>query len=204
MLETKSSPITFADYLTYDDGTDTRYELVRGQLIAMPPPTWLHLLIARYLERLFEAAIEQMGQDWIALQGAGQQVDEETSRLPDLMVVETGIIRDSCEDTAILQAAAILTVEIVSPSSVSDDYLHKLAEYELKGITEYWIVDPLALGAARYIGNPKHPVISIYQLTDGEYAAPQQFRGDDRVESAVFPNLQMTAEQVFQGMVSRG
>lgn len=27
--------LTFAEYLKYDDGTDTRYELVNGELIAM-------------------------------------------------------------------------------------------------------------------------------------------------------------------------
>jgi hypothetical protein len=30
-------PMTLEDYLNYDDGTDTRYELVNGELIAMPP-----------------------------------------------------------------------------------------------------------------------------------------------------------------------
>ncbi len=30
-----SQRITFAEYLTYDDGTDTRYELVDGELVPM-------------------------------------------------------------------------------------------------------------------------------------------------------------------------
>ena len=155
MVQTQSSTLTFADYLAYADGTDTRYELVRGHLIAMTPPTGQHLLMARYLERMFTAAIEASGEDWLALQGSGQQVDEETARLPDLMVVPRFAIQDAGESTAILQAAAILAVEIVSPSSVADDYLHKLAEYEAKGILGYWLIDPQALGAARYIGRPK-------------------------------------------------
>ncbi len=29
--------LTFEEYLTYDDGTDTRYELVDGELVEMPP-----------------------------------------------------------------------------------------------------------------------------------------------------------------------
>jgi Uma2 family endonuclease len=86
MVRTQSSTLTFADYLAYADGTDTRYELVRGHLIAMTPPTGQHLLIARYLERMFTAAIEASDEDWIALQGTGQKVSEETSRseIPDL------------------------------------------------------------------------------------------------------------------------
>ncbi|MGB3308818.1 MAG: Uma2 family endonuclease [Nodosilinea sp.] len=83
----------------------------------------------------------------------------------------------------------ILAVEIVSLSSVADDYLHKLAEYEAKGILEYWIVDPQALGAARYIGSPKRPVVSIYYLVDGEFSAPLRCRDREAVESRVFPQL---------------
>ncbi|HIK44502.1 MAG TPA: Uma2 family endonuclease [Leptolyngbyaceae cyanobacterium M65_K2018_010] len=197
MVQTKPTLLTFADYLNYSDGTDTRYELVRGQLIAMTPPTWQHLLIARYLERLFERAIEQLDQDWIALQGAGQQVDAETSRLPDIMIVSKVEIQNLAKKTAILEDAAILVVEIVSPSSVADDYLHKLAEYEVKGISEYWIVDPSALGPGRYIGSPKRPVISIYSLVNGEYASPLQFRSHETIESSVFPNLKVTAQEIL-------
>lgn len=31
--------LSFADYLTYDDGSDTRYELVEGDLIPVSPAT---------------------------------------------------------------------------------------------------------------------------------------------------------------------
>ncbi|NEQ43136.1 MAG: Uma2 family endonuclease [Leptolyngbya sp. SIOISBB] len=199
-----SKRVTFSDYLAYGDDTDVRYELVKGQLVEMTPPTWQHLLIARYLERLFEAEIQRSKLDWMALQGAGQRVDAETARLPDVMVAPIQSFQDSAEETAVLQDAACLVVEIVSPSSVADDYLHKLAEYEAKGIAEYWIVDPLALGAARYIGTPKQPTISVYQLnqgalTTGEYNTPEQFRGSEQVQSDLFPLLQVTAQQIFQG-----
>ncbi|MEL6381853.1 MAG: Uma2 family endonuclease [Cyanobacteria bacterium J06626_18] len=199
MVGTKSELFTFSDYVAYDDGTDVRYELVKGQLVAMTPPTWQHLLIARYLERLFEAEIQRSQRGWIALQGAGQQVEEDTARLPDVMVMPIASFQDMTAETAVLQDAACLVVEVVSPSSVADDYLHKLAEYEAKGIAEYWILDPLALGAARYIGTPKRPTASIYQLVEGEYTKPKQFRGNEQIQSVTFPSLQVTAEEIFQG-----
>lgn len=198
MVQTKSNLIDFAEYVAHDDDTDTRYELVQGQLVEMTPPTWQHLLIARYLERLFEAEIRQAGLDWIAVQGAGQRVAENTSRLPDVMVVPIANIQAATEFTAILQEAACLIVEIVGASSIADDYLHKLAEYEAKGIPEYWIVDPLALGAARYIGAPKQPTISVYQLLEDEYALPKQFRGTQVIQSRTLRSLQVTAQDIFQ------
>lgn len=41
------------------------------------------------------------------------------------------------------------------------------------------------------------PTLSIYQFLDGEYQV-QQFRGNDIIESLKFPELKLTAEQIFQ------
>lgn len=35
MMTIASQKMTLEEYLNYDDGTDTRYELVNGELIAM-------------------------------------------------------------------------------------------------------------------------------------------------------------------------
>jgi Uma2 family endonuclease len=64
------------------------------------------------------------------------------------------------------------------------------------GIPEYWIVDYRGLGGRRFIGNPKQPTFSVCQLEDGEYQV-KQFRGSERIESPTFPELQLTAEQIF-------
>ncbi len=68
---------------------------------------------------------------------------------------------------------------------------------EFDRLPEYWIVDYLGLGGRRFIGNPKQPTISIYRLVDGEYEI-SLFRGDDRIESPTFPELNLTAQQIFQ------
>jgi Uma2 family endonuclease len=198
MVQTKPDTVTFADYLTYDDGTDTRYELVRGQLIAMTPPAWTHIKIARFLEDIFRAEIRRLGRDWDAIRGEiGQRTGEDDARLPDVLVAKLADLEALGDRPAVLEVPAILTVEIVSRSSVQDDYLHKLAEYESLGVQEYWLVDYLALGPIRYLGAPKQPTIFIYRLVDGEYVAPLQFRGDEAMASAIFPELQVTAQDVL-------
>jgi Uma2 family endonuclease len=52
------------------------------------------------------------------------------------------------------------------------------------------------LGARKFIGNPKQPTFSLYQLIDGEYQVTQ-FRSSDKVQSPTFPELNLTAEQIF-------
>jgi Uma2 family endonuclease len=61
-------------------------------------------------------------------------------------------------------------IEVVS-TNWKDDYLTKLAEYEDLGILEYIIIDYAAFGGVRFIGSPKQPTITIYQLENGEYLA---------------------------------
>jgi Uma2 family endonuclease len=57
----------------------------------------------------------------------------------------------------------------------------------------------LGLGGRDYIGNPKQPTVSIYQLSasENQYQKPTQFRGSDRLISPTFPELQLTAQQLL-------
>jgi Uma2 family endonuclease len=87
-------------------------------------------------------------------------------------------------------------IEVVS-TNWKDDYLTKLAEYEDLGVSEYIIVDYAAFGGIRFIGSPKQPTITIYQLENGEYLPGKIFRGQDPIQSRFFPNLTLTAEQIF-------
>ncbi|NEU74058.1 Uma2 family endonuclease, partial [Hassallia byssoidea VB512170] len=63
-----------------------------------------------------------------------------------------------------------------------------------------WIVDYLGLGGRKFIGNPKQPTISVYTLIEGEYQV-NQFRGSDRVVSPTFPELNLTAQQIFNAAI---
>jgi Uma2 family endonuclease len=89
-----------------------------------------------------------------------------------------------------------LVIEVVS-TNWRVDYLSKVKDYEEIGIPEYWIVDYLALGGTPYIGSPKQATISIYDLINGEYRV-SQFRENETIVSPTFPELSLTANQIFQ------
>lgn len=126
--------------------------------------------------------------------------DWETAYLPDLMVVNKNKLSNEPlweKYSTITKGESIqLIVEVVS-TNWRNDYGHKLTDYEALGIPEYWIADYLGLGGRRYIGFPKEPTFTVYQLVDGEYQL-QQFRGNERIISPTFPELNLTAEQVFK------
>ena len=56
--------LSFEDYLTYDDHTDNRYELVDGVLFAMTPPLISHFDIAKFIERCFDQEIQRLQLPW--------------------------------------------------------------------------------------------------------------------------------------------
>lgn len=192
--------LTFEEYIDICDQRDERYELVRGNLIKMTPPTVLHYRIAKLLEQMFDqliaAAID--AQAWETFREAGQRTEEDSSRLPDLAIVARAEADKLLRQTAVFQSPSLLVVEIVSPSSATEDYDAKLKEYQTLGVKEYWVVDPEGLGAAKYIGFPKAPTVTVYRLEAGQYKG-QRFRGSDRVVSPEFGTLELTVEQIVRG-----
>lgn len=73
------------------------------------------------------------------------------------------------------------------------------------GITEYWIVDYLAIGSREYLGNPKEPAVFVYILNEEGVYQQTRFQGSDsltetlreRIMSATFPELNLTVEQIL-------
>lgn len=194
--------LSFEEYIDFCAQTDERWELVRGELVRMTPPTWLHMRIARFLEQALNIEIERLNYDWEAFREPGQRTEEASSRLPDVLVVPLAEIESVLNQTAVLTVPALLVVEIISPSSATEDYTEKLKEYQALGIPEYWTVDHEGLGAAKYIGFPKAPTVTVYKLIAGKYQG-KRFRGDDRIQSPTFKDLNLTANQVFSAKRQR-
>jgi Uma2 family endonuclease len=119
--------------------------------------------------------------------------------LPDILLLNLDNLRNEPfwkkESTVIQPASIPLVVEVVS-SNWRDDYYKKLADYEEIGLPEYWIVDYAALGGNKFIGDPKQPTIFVCELVNNEYKM-NQFQGNSRIISPNFPQLNLTAQQVF-------
>lgn len=126
---TIASPIQrllkFEEYLAYDDGTNNRYELLRGRLLLMTPPTVRHLLIAKLIERILDAEISRLKLALVTLREAGVQTEVDSVRLADVCVVTEEEAVELMDRTAVFRVPARLAVEIVSPSSVKRDYEEK-------------------------------------------------------------------------------
>jgi Uma2 family endonuclease len=194
MTTTTNRPMTLEEYLDYDDGAETHYELVAGVLVEMPTESPLNNLIALFLLTQFLrfVPLQQLCHKDTEIVVTGARA---TVRLPDLIVLtEAGAAALRGAERSLITAdmpPPALVVEVVSPGSKSQerDYRYKRSEYAARGVDEYWIVDP------------HQAEITVLTLVAGWYEEAV-FRGEMRLMSATFPHLELTAIQVLQADAS--
>jgi Uma2 family endonuclease len=183
---------TLAEYLEYDDGTDTWYELEHGELRAMPSESDINgliVIILMFALSRFVPPERFRVKTEIAVTG-----HRATARVPDLMVLtEEAAAALQGSNRSILMPEMpppALVVEVVSPGIKNEqrDYRYKRSEYAARGIQEYWVVDPAA------------QQVVVLTWVEGLYEEAI-FKDDQRLISALFPELQLTAAQVLQAKV---
>lgn len=184
-------PMTLEEYLTYDDGTETRYELVDGLLVEMGSESPINNTIALFLAFTL-AALGIPAYRFATghqIQVSSQQA---TARQPDLIVHTEASINALLSGEKLLRwemPLPLLVVEVVSNSTTDRashdrDYVEKFAEYADRGIPEYWIVDP------------NQALVTVCTLIDKSYRTAE-FRGDMAIVSPTFTDLTLTASQIL-------
>ena len=187
MSQVLAQSLTAEEYLAYDNGDDTRYELVNGQLLEMPPESNLNARIATFLFVQFLKLVPftRLCHKDAEVQVASVKV---SFRIPDLMVLseagEAALTGNSRNTIRLEMPAPLLVVEVVSPDDPARDYRYKRSEYAVRGIPEYWIVDPM------------QKKVVILTLVEGFYDEVV-FEAEQLLVSAIFPELTLTPNQMF-------
>ncbi|MBD2523842.1 Uma2 family endonuclease [Nostoc sp. FACHB-133] len=202
MIQALRKVVTFDEFIAkYPDNTGKRYELHDGVIVEMPQPTGDHEQIIVFLVQKLILEYSRINLPYgIPKIVLVKPLESESAYSPDVLILNLpNLVNEPLwkKESTVSQAESIpLVIEVVN-SNWRDDYLKKAADYEAVGIPEYWIVDYAALGGRRFISNPKQATVSLYILIEGEYQV-SQFRGTDRIISPTFPELNLTAEQIFQ------
>jgi Uma2 family endonuclease len=206
MTQALTKRVSFDEFIAwYPENPQRRYELHDGVIVEMPPPTGDHEEIIGFLASELTAEFRRLNLPYFIPKTALVKPPEnESGYSPDIAILNRrNLVNEPLwkKESTVTQAGSVpLVIEVVS-TNWRDDYFTKVGKYEEIGIPEYWIVDYLALGGRRFIGNPKQPTISVYSLVEGEYQVTQ-FRGSDRIISPTFPELNLTADQIFQAASS--
>ncbi|MGB3532204.1 MAG: Uma2 family endonuclease [Microcoleaceae cyanobacterium] len=192
--------LTFEDFIQQKP-PEKLWELHNGIIIEMTQPLGSHESITGFLARKITVEFDRLDLPYfIAPKVLVKPEGKESGYLPDILVLDRrNLVNEPLYKnySTVSKGATIpLVIEVVS-TNWSDDYALKFDEYSDIGISEYWIVDYLGLGGKRFIGNPKRPTITVCNLINRMYESTL-FRQGDSIQSNVFPQLNLTVEQIFQ------
>ncbi|MUH01262.1 Uma2 family endonuclease [Scytonema sp. UIC 10036] len=177
-----------------------RYELHNGAIVEMAQPTGKHENVVGFLARKITVEFDRLNLPYhIPKTALVKPSNQESAYSPDILLINRDNLPNEPlweNESTVSQPASIpLVVEVVS-TNWRDDYHKKFADYEEMGIPEFWITDYAALGGRNFLGNPKEPAIFVCQLLNGEYQM-NLFRGNTAIVSPTFPQLNLTAQQIF-------
>jgi Uma2 family endonuclease len=144
MSELAVKRMTLAEFLRWEDGTDTRYQLLAGVPVAMAPPAIAHGILALRLGARVDAALR--------------------SRSPCFGQSEAGIARPDRDDTCYIADLAVsctraergqqlvqdplLIVEILSPGTALYDRQTKVSDYRrIPSVEEILLIDSVSIFA---------------------------------------------------------
>ncbi len=117
-------------------------ELVRGELIAVPSPGAIHILIAALLYRLIYASVSERRLGIVFGDNMGYVLSRgpDTVRIPDVSFIAWDHVPESGIPEGSWQMPPDLAVEVVSPTDHADDVYDKAREYVESGVRIVWVL----------------------------------------------------------------
>jgi Uma2 family endonuclease len=164
MAEPATKRMTLNEFLSWDDGTDTRYELWGGTIVAMAPPMPRHGALAAMLIREIGTAL--------------------LPRTPCRVFTEAGIALPDRDDAFYVADFAVsceplrtddplirqpfLIVEVLSPSTGTTDRQLKLADYRsIPSVEEILLIDSQSPFAEVHRRESDHWITELVRGLDG-------------------------------------
>jgi Uma2 family endonuclease len=197
MVQAQSKKLTFDEYLNYSNDTDQRYELIDGELIALPPESEPNNFIANYLFFYLASSglvpLRLIKTHNCEVQVAVLRSSDAANRYPDLIILEPEHIPLTATRLTITfdMLPPRFVMEVVSRGRVGSDrdYDRKRTQYAARGIAEYWVIDPI------------EQVVTVLRLENGQYVEVGVFRDGEAIVSPMFPQLSLTVQQILSGEV---
>lgn len=147
-------PFTIEDlYALPDDGM--RHELVDGVLLVSPPPTIGHQRVTTRLTLLFGAACTR---ELEVMEAPGVRLSSSRVLQPDVTVAARKALSPDMRELP--PSAVHLAVEVMSPSSITNDRVTEPTLYAEAGIPTYIRIE---------LDGAETPLVHVYRLTGRSY-----------------------------------
>ena len=183
----KGIRLTYEEFLKLTEESENRYEYIDGELYLLASPFYPHQKAVKEIFLKFGEWFQ--GKDCeplvapfdVTLFRLGNEEKVNVVQ-PDILVI---CDHDKIDEKGRYKGTPTLVVEVLSDSTKSKDLIRKLDLYQESGIKEYWVVCPST--AELY----------IYTFANNTIEDLRTFKGDERVESTVFPGLVLELKRVF-------
>ena len=132
--------MNYANYLELA-GNSEIVEWVNGEVIHYMPPTITHQDLSGFLATLLRLYVQFFKLGMVHYAPFEVKLwSDGPSREPDILFVAQENLVKLGEKR--FSGAPDLIIEIISPSSITEDRVRKFSEYEQAGVREYWLIDP--------------------------------------------------------------
>jgi Uma2 family endonuclease len=138
MSELAIRPMSVAEFLRWEDGTDTRYELVAGFPMAMAPPARAHGILCARLAGAIDAGLRPRRPCAAQTEAGIARPDRDDS----YYVADIAVTCRPYERGEQLVRDPVLIVEILSPGTERHDRLTKVPVYRgIDSVREILLID---------------------------------------------------------------
>jgi len=160
MAEPAIQYMTLAEFLRWDDGTDTRWELLDGVPIAMAPPARaLGMLVTRLGGRI-DAALSARGECTIQSEAGIVRPD----RRDTFYVADLAVSCAPVEAGQQITPEPVLIIEILSPTTMAEDLQEKIPDYlRIPSVEEVVAIDSRRVFAQVMRRHGEHWITEIVQ-----------------------------------------
>lgn len=168
--EIAATNVTFDDYL--ENYAADYHEWLEGTVYKMSPIHERHDELTRYLATLFMAYFDAKPIGRIRQAPFVMRFKEyNIAREPDIQVILQANY-DKLKPT-FMDGAADICIEVVSLESIERDHGTKFLEYEMGGVAEYWVVDPIHDESRFFRLNADRKYVAQREDQDGNYQTPR-------------------------------
>jgi len=168
-------------YLKLTEGTNRLIEFTDGAIEVLPMPTRKHQAILRYLFRLFDAMMQQIG-GTAFFAPLRLRIGPDRFREPDLLLL---LSEQDPRNGERFWTGADLVLEVVSPDKPERDLVEKRDDYAEAGIPEYWIV------------NPSDESVTVLTLQDKLYVPHAIVRRGEQASSKLLDGFTISVDALF-------
>jgi Uma2 family endonuclease len=143
---TTTKPMTaveFSEWVNRPENVNRWFELVRGEVIELPPPMKVHGRVCINVAFALELFMRQRRKGYVTGNDSGVILEREpdTVRGPDVAVYEDA---DKFEDLhpKYGEVPPVLAVEVLSPNDRWSRVTSKILDYLKNGVRLVWLIDP--------------------------------------------------------------